>query len=215
MADDKTLRQALDLARADVNRQQPHRALNQLRAIDIQIEDSPETYPWAEAKLISAEALAALEDPGAMYEFEEAIRRISSISERDLALEMRAHEHFAKHLAEKRHTGRAREHYQLAERIAEEAELREDADRIHLCIILIDLQSGHDPRLSSFQNLKRAAAEEANTYREQLAAWVHYLDEFRHRQTGLVYARQREVASVDYFRGVLSLIRKSGHGTAD
>lgn len=150
-----------------------------------------------------------MNDDAAEREFEEALQRLSILERRELTLELRAHEHFAQFLSHKRRAPAARKHYQSAETVAIDAELREDADRVRLCIVRLDLESAHDPQLASFQNLKKAAAQDGYCHRHQLAAWIHYLDELRDGERGLVNARQRGVASVDYFRGLLSSIRNT------
>ncbi len=215
MADEERLRHTLELARAENNRQQPLLALGHLKTISSQIDDLSGTALWAEHQLSYAEALSAMNDDAAEREFQEALLRVSNLETRDLTLELRAHEHFAQFQSRKQRPSAAREHYQSAESIAVNAGLQEDADRVHLCIIRIDLESAHDPQLGSFQNLKKAAAQEGSTHQQQLAAWIHYLAEVQDRERGLLNARQRGVASVDYFLGVLSLIGNSANEIAD
>src|SRR6266568_4571233 len=141
--DEKKLRRVLELARAAVHRGQAYQALGHLNSIQSQIDDLAGTSLWAEHELIYAGALAAMTDAmtdlGAEAAFEDALKRIATLSEPDLALEMLAHEDFGKYLAEQRALRRAREHYGLAERIAESLDQPEDAARVQLCIIRMDL----------------------------------------------------------------------------
>jgi hypothetical protein len=214
MADESNLRHILDLARAEINRQQPHLALPHLKTIWPDLDDFHETPLWAEAQLTYAEALAATNDPGAEAEFNEALKRISELPEPNPGLKMRAHEHLACHLARKRASSRAREHYHFAQKLAVDSGLEEDASRVHLCTIALDLESDQGAQRASFQNLKKAAAEYGATWKEQLLAWMRYLGELQEQERGLLNARQRGVASVEYFHGVLSAIRNNAHEIA-
>ncbi len=207
MTDEESVRHFLDLARRDVLRGQPYQALGHLRTIQSQIDSLPRTSPSAEHELIYAGALAGMNDPGAEAAFEGTFQRISELLEPDPALEMRAHEDFGKYLAGKCAHLTARKHFQSAERIAVDLDWPEDAARIQMCIVRINLETAKDPRLPSFQNLKQAA-KDGFTAEEQQTAWIHYCNEIEDRERGLVAARKGDVASVDYFRGVLSAVRR-------
>jgi hypothetical protein len=206
--DEKTLRHILDLARADINRSQPFLALEHLRTIRSQIDDLSGTPLWAEYQLSYAEAVSAMNEDAAEREFEEALSRLSMLEDRDLTLELRAYEHLAQFLCRKHRPSPARKYYQLAENVAVDAGLREDADRIRLCVIRIDLETSNDPQLASFQNLKKAA-EDGYCHHHQLTAWIQYSTQVKEAERGLLNARQRGTASVDYFRGLLSSIRNN------
>ncbi len=169
MADEKMLRHILELARADVLRGQAPRALGHLRTVLSDIENLPETSIWAEYQLIYAGALAGMNDRGAEAAFEEVFTRISALQESDTELMFRAHEDFGRYLAGRHSQPLALTHYKSAERIALEAGMLEDAARVYLCIVRIDLESNRDPR----------------------------------------------VASVDYFRGALSTVRRASNEAAD
>jgi hypothetical protein len=162
---------------------------------------------WAEHELIYAGALAAMKDPDATAAFDNTFRRISELSEPNPALKMLAHGDFGKYLAEQRAFTRAREQYGLAERIAESLEQPVDVARFQMCVIRIDLEERKDPRLSAFQKLKEAA-KDGYTPVEQLEAWIHYIDAFQGYGKRLVATRKGGDGSVDYFRGVLSEIKR-------
>jgi hypothetical protein len=214
MADEKMLRHILELARGDVLRGQAPRALEYLRTILSDIDDLPETPIWAEYQLIYAGALAGMNDRGAEAAFEEALMRISVLPESDAGLLLRAHEDFGRYLAGRHSHLIALKHYKAAEGIAVEAGMLEDAARVYLCIVRIDLESSRDPRLESLQNLKKAA-KDLYTAREQQRAWVQYCQELEESGRVLVAARKGSVASVDYFRGVLSTVRRTSNEAAD
>jgi|SRR5579859_2016146 len=208
-ADETRLRHILTLARACVHRGQAYQAFGHLQSIEPEIDERTGTSLWAEHLLTYAGALGALKDSTAATEqvFSEALKRISALEEADLALEMLGHEDYGKYLAERRIFKRARNHYGLAERIAEGLDQAEDVARIQLCIIRIDLEERKDPRLGAFQRLKEAA-KDGYTHIEQREGWIHYTDTFQKYGTQLVATRKGDQASVEYFRGVLSLIRR-------
>ncbi|MGB7438580.1 MAG: hypothetical protein WBR26_04360 [Candidatus Acidiferrum sp.] len=208
MTSDERTQQVLNLARAAIHKGQAPLAIEYLKTIQSEIEDLASTSPWAEHELIYAGALAGMNDPAAETAFEETLERISHLSEPNRALEMRAHEDLGKYLAGKRSRSSARNHYQLAERIAVDLDRDEDVARIQLCIIRIDLEESRDPRIVSLQNL-RHAAKDCYTAREQHAAWMHYDDEIQSIRNRLIAARKGSEATVDYFRGVLSEIRRN------
>lgn len=204
--DEKRLRRVLDSARACVHRLEAPQGLALLHSIHLEIDDRPRTPMWVEHELIYAGALAAMKDPGAAAAFDNAFRRLSELPEPDPALEMLAHGDFGKYLAEQRAFARAREQYGLAERIAESLEQPEDVARFQMCVIRIDLAERKDPRFSAFQKLKEAARD-GYTHVEQLEAWIHYVDTFQSYGQRLL-TRMGSDGSVDYFRGVLSEIRR-------
>ncbi len=124
-------------------------------------------------------------------------------------MEIRVHEHFADYLAcFARQRSVARQHYQAARQSAVERKLLEDNARLQLRIIKIDLESDQDPRLSSFQNFKKAAAELHCTAQEQLAAWMLYWGDSEEKKRGLIATRKASLASVEYFRGLLTSVKK-------
>ena len=208
MADEKKIRHVLDLARRCVYRGQALQAFAQLESIRQEVDDLPRTSVSAEYELIYAGALGATGDPVAEYAFDDAFKRISELSEPDPALEMRAHGDFGKCLAEQRSFGRAREECRLAERIAESLDRPEDSAHFQMCVIGIELQERQDPQLRAFQNLRRAAVVDGYIDMDQRDAWFYYIDEFQRDARQMVAARKGNEASVDYFRGVLSQIRR-------
>jgi len=164
---------------------------------------------WAEYELVYAGALAGMRDRGAESAFDECFQRISSLSEPDPTLQMRAHGDFGKCLAEQQSFTRAREQYRLAEKIAESLEQSEEyLAHFQMCLIAIELQERRDPQLRALQNLRHAALIDGSTDTGQREAWFHYIDEFQQDSGQMLAARKGNEASVDYFRGVLSLIRR-------
>jgi hypothetical protein len=207
--DEKKFRRVLDMARGCVLRGQAPQALAHLDSIRLEIDDFPGTSVWAEYMLTYAGALAAMRERGAEYSFDDAFKRISQLSEPDPALETRAHGDFGKYLLEQRSFKRAREQYRLAEKIAETLDQSdEDLAHFQMCLIGIELQEKRDPQLHAFQNLRRAAAMDGYTNVDQREAWFHYIDEFQRDSRQMIAARKGNEASVDYFRGVLSPIRR-------
>jgi len=214
---EKRFRNILDLARRCVIRGQGPQALAHLESILLEIDDWVGTPVWAEYAVIYAGALAAMSAPAAMRDlgaesaFDDAFKRISELSEPDPALKMRAHGDFGKYLAEQRSFPRAREQYRLAEKIAEGLHHSEqDLAHFQMCLIGIELQEKHDPYLRHFQSLKRAAAIDGATDIHQREAWFGFIDEFQSDARPMVAARTGKASepSVDYFRGVLSQIKR-------
>jgi hypothetical protein len=207
--DEKKIRDILELARRCVLRCQAPQGLAQLESVRLEIDDWAGTSMSAEYELVYAGALGAMRDQGAEYAFEDAFKRISELSEADPALKMRAHGDFGKYLAEQRSFIRAREQYRLAEKIAETLDqAEEDLAHFQMCLIGIELQEQREPRLRAFQNLRRAALMDGCTDTDQREAWFQYIDEFQRDGRHMVAARMGNDASVDYFRGALSQIRR-------
>ncbi len=206
-ADEKILQAVLDTARGCVLRGQAHLALGHLNCIQSQIEDFVGTSLWVKHELIYAGALAGMRDPDAEAVFEETVKRLTNLSEADKPLEMLVHGDFGKYLAERRSYRHAREHYKIAERIAEYLDVAEDVAHYQMNIILLGLEEDRGPLLGAFQKLKEAA-KDGYTPVEQREAWIHYTEAFQDSGAQLVAARKRCEASVDYFRGKLSEIRR-------
>jgi hypothetical protein len=208
MADKKIVRHALDLARKCIHSGQPPQAFGHLNSIRAEMDTLIGNPLWAEDQSIYAVALAAMNDLGAEAAFREALSRIASLAESDLLLEMTTRGDFAKYLAGRCDHKRSREQYQEAEKIADKLELAEDVAHFQLCIIRIDLKEDGNPQLPAFQKL-RGTTKEGYTAVEQRDAWIHYTEEVGLIGKHLVAARKGGEASVDYFRGVLSEIRRS------
>ncbi len=207
--EENRLRHILSLARACVHRGQAYQAFGHLHSIEPEINDLPGTSLWAEYLLTYAGALGAMRDSASAAEetFKEALKRISTLADPDPALEMLGYEDFGKYLAEQRAFQRARQHYGLAERIAESLDQPEDVARFQLCVIRIDLEERRDTRLCAFQRLKEAA-KDGYTHLEQREAWIAFTDTFQDYGRRLVATRKGDEASVGYFRAVLSEARR-------
>lgn len=208
MANHDNLRYTLDLARACVHKGQAPQALEHLKSIQFEIEDLAGSPFWAEHAVIYAGALAGMNDPGAETAFEDALKRCAELPESDLALAMTAHGDYAKYLAGRRAPHRARQHYRDAEKIADALKLEECVAHFQMCAIRLDLEeTKNSRRLSDFQQLQQAS-KEGYTEIQQREAWFHYTDEIDGLGPQLVATRHSAQASVDYFRGVLSEIRR-------
>jgi len=208
MEDEEKLSRTLQLARDEIKRLNPTRAFEYLGAIEFDVCERRGTAIWAEHKLLFASALAETGNSAAKQEFDEALERIRNLPDRDLDLEMRIFEDYAKYLACFEHRrSKAREYLQAAREIALKQGLLEDSARLQLKIIKIDLEIDEDPRKECFQNLKKAAKELGASFQKQLAAWVHYCTEDKNSSLGMIAARKKGIASVGYFRGVLTLVK--------
>ncbi len=207
--DEKTLRHVLDVARGEINRQRPRLALEHLKTIHEQIDELGTGSLWAEFQVIYAEALSAMNMDAAEHEFHEALSRLSQVDPPEPILELRTEEHFADFLSRKGRVPLAREHYQSAENIAVESSLREDADRIRLSIVSMDLQDSKNPQWKSFLNLKRAAAECNSPHTRQLNVWIRYSEQLQEQiDRGLMNAREGAIASVDHFKSLLTSVER-------
>jgi hypothetical protein len=208
MADDDKLQCTLDRARTCLYKGLAPQSLEYLRDIQADLDDLYGTSLWAQHQLIYACALAAMNESGAEAAFEDTLGRVSALSEPDLALEMTAQQHYANYLAGRRATKLARQHYQRAEKIANSLGREQDVAHIQMCVIRIGLEESKNPQLVAFQRLQ-AAAKEGYTEVQQREAWIHYMDQFEEIEPQLVAARKGAEASLEYFRGVLSEIRRN------
>jgi len=202
------LLRALQLARDEIKRLNPKRAFEYLKTIEPEVDQRIGTRVWAEHKLLFASALAETGNSAAEQEYGEALERIRNLSDRDLDLEMRIYDDFARFLACFQHRrSTAREYNQSAREIALKRGLIEDSARLQLRIVKIDLEIDEDPQKDSFRNLKKAAKELGCSFQNQLAAWVHYCAEDQDAKVGMIAARNKGIASVDYFRGLLTSVK--------
>jgi hypothetical protein len=209
MADHDNLRYTLDQAKACVHEAQPHRAIEYLKSVQSEIDDLVGDPLWAEHELIYAGALAAMNQLSAEPAFEDTLKRIEGLSEPDLRLAMRAHSDYAKYLAGKgrREAKRTRHHYQQAENLADKLGREECVAHFQMCIIRIGLEESNSSQLLAFQRLQEAA-KDRSTEVQQREAWFHYTDQFEALEPHLLETRKGTEASVDYFRGVLSEIKR-------
>ena len=201
------LRYTLSLARTCVHQGQAHQALEYLNSIQLEIEDLAGTALSAEYELVYAGALAAMNEPTAEGVFEDALRHVEALAEPESALAMSAHEDYAKYLAGRHATKRARQHYQRAEKFADSLGREQCAAHYQMCVIGLDLQETKSPHLRAFQRLQEAA-KDGYTEVQQREAWIHYTEQFGEFEPQLVATRKGAEASADYFRGVLSKIKR-------
>jgi len=207
MADHDNLRYTLDLARTSIHEGHANQALEHLRCIRHEIEDLQGSSFLAEYTLLCADALAAMNDHSAEATFQEALKQIGSLSESDLGLEMRVRGDLAKYLAGRRRVRDARAHYQKAEHIAERLDRPECVAHFQMCVIRIELEQTNSSMLPAFQRLQEAA-KDGYTELQQRDAWIHYVADIEEMGSQLVAARKGDEASVGFFRGLLSKIRR-------
>jgi hypothetical protein len=198
----------LELAKAAINQQNPHLALEHLRSIEHAMEDLPETAIWAEHRLTLAEAYGALGNEAAPSFFEEALERLSKLFEDQPGLELRANEHYADFLYRfpPRRPSKAREHLVVAKRIATRIG-KEDVARVQMKIVGNDLAIDKDAELDNFQTLKRVALQRHATHQKQLAGWMLHLEKQDRAVRGLRAARGKNRACEQYFAELFDSIR--------
>lgn len=210
MADHENLRDTLHLARGCVHKGEAPQAFGHLKTVQFEIEDLPGTSFWAEYQLVYAGALAGMNDRAAEAAFEDALDRCARLSEPNPVLEMTAHEDYARYLAGIRQPafGRSRQHYREAERIAENLGREECSAHLQMCVIGLDLRESKSPHLRAFQRLQEAA-KDGYTEVQQLQAWIDYKQEIEGFGPQLVETRKGAEPSTDYFRGLLTHIRRA------
>lgn len=207
------IRRAFELARDCVKRGEAPRALAHLHSVLHEIEDRPLTPEWAEYLVIYAGILASMKDEGAETAYNDAFKRISDVPGIPFHLQLRCHDDYGKHLGEKKSPDldRAIRHSEKAREIAESLHQSEDAARLQLRVIYLDLRRRNDAILPDIQNLRKAAREDGYTAVEQLEAWIAHSTELEQKGAYIKGARNRGrgcVANVDYWRGRLSEVRR-------
>jgi hypothetical protein len=198
----------LELARKAIQELKPDLALEHLRGIRREVEDLPGTSISAEHQLLYAGALGASNAEGAQSEYESALHQVCNLHVPDIALEIRAHEDYGNYLRRfTRHRTVAREQYVLAKQLAIESNLPEDSSRLELDIVSLDLQINEDPRLATFQRIKKIALELGCTSQQQLQGWILFCGENEEQEYMLVAARKRREPSEEYLRGLLASLK--------
>jgi hypothetical protein len=208
--DEKQLRHVLELARREIIASNRANAAEYLRSIRSEVENFEGTSVWAEHQLLFAGTFAMIGDPAAETEFQEALDRVTNLRERDPSLEMRVHDDLARYLEVFAHRPSvARQHNTSAKDLAIECALKEESAKFQLRIIKTDLETDEAPRIKSFHNLKKAAKELGCSFQKQLAAWILYCGAIQEDGRGSLAARKRDdsLASVGYFRGLLTSVR--------
>lgn len=208
MASHDDLRYTLNLARACVHKGEALQALGHLKSIQFGIDGLVESSFWAEYQIIYAGTLAGMNDSGAEVAYEEALRCCAQLSVPNPSLAMTAHGDYASYLAGRRAPNRARAHYRQAEKLAETLDREECVAHFQMCVIRLDLEEAHSPHLTAFQRLQEAA-KDGYTEVQQREAWIQYMEQFQSLASQVVATRHGGQASTDYFRGLLSAIRRS------
>lgn len=220
METDETLqriRRIFELARDCVKRAEPHQAMGFLDSVYDEVEERPQTPEWAEYALIYAGALNAFASRGdstVETAYEDAVKRVYQVPSAPPMLLIRTHEDYAKYLVSQQAWRRAAHHNQKARDVAQSADYREDIPRLELRGIRIDLEQSDSPLLPDFRNLRKAGREYGHTDLEQLEAWIsHKVTLDRHSEyLGAAKGRGRgQVATVEYWRGKLSEVRRKLH----
>jgi len=201
------VRRGLELARDCVKTGETPQALAHLHSIGIEVDEMTGSPEWAEYQLIYAGCLPR-RDPDTDYAYRDALTRISQLTERHPMLEMRGHDDYGKYLAGRKIFSKATEESETARRIADELNQPDDAARLHLRVIGLDLEEQGSPLHSAFQNLRKAARDDGYTHTEEIETWIAYTSELNQIGGRLLAARKSGEASVDYFRGKLSEVRR-------
>ena len=205
------IQRAFELARDCVKRGEVHQASAHLRTVLQEIEDRPRTPEWAEYALIYAGILAAMKDDGTDTAYDDALKRISDLPVIPPQLQLRAYDDFGKYLAGGDAFEQAIRYSEQAREIAEVLHQSEDAARLQLRVICLDLRRRNDPLLPDVQNLRKASREDGYTSFEQLEAWIAHSTDLEQESEYLLGARNRgrgQIANVDYWRGKLSEWRR-------
>jgi hypothetical protein len=211
------IRRILELARDCVKRAEAHQALGYLDSIHDDVEERPQSPEWAEHTLIYAGALAALAPRGdrtAEAVYEDAVKRVYQVPSAPPMLLIRTHEDYAKYLVGHQAWSRAAHHNQKARDVAQSADYGEDIPRLELRGIRIALERNDSPILPDFRNLRKAGREYGYRDLEQLEAWISHKVTLDRHSENLGGARGRgrgQVASVEYWRGKLSEVRRKLH----
>ncbi len=204
------LRRTLDYARKEINRQNAPLALQYLDGIRHEVEELEAGPLWAEHRLLLAEAEGAKGDPVAEALFEESLERIANLSDSRGDLEMRAREHFGDYLlCFARRPSLAQPQYERAKTIAIEGRLFEESAHISLKLIRVHLEIDRDEELANYKIFRGVASRRAYTHQVQLAAWTVHGGNMGKQQVGRRFARQRTVASEEYFLELLESVRKT------
>jgi hypothetical protein len=199
----------LDQARREINRNRADLALEILRSILNEMDDRGDPIEKAQYQLLLAEAYAAQNNEAADSFFHEAKSRICLLPNRELGLEVRLFEHYAKFLIDRR-PSEAKNFYCRAESVAQEIGDKEQIARIELEKKVLDFKQNRNPELNNLRILRRVAANGNYTSREQLAAWHQHFGEIESSSKVLRFARKLESRDESYFKKLLESIRKSG-----
>lgn len=203
------IRRVLDLARAEINQQEPDLALANLRNIQLDIERFEHTPEGADFSLLIAEAYCAKREEVAATFLEEAEERIRKIASPPPDLQFRLLERCGDfHGSVSRRLSKAREYYAQAKISALALGVAELVARVELKIIRIDLHIDRDAEEENFKTLRRLGRQGNFTCDQQLAAWhIHYGNP-NGVTDGLRFARGLSKASDDYFRDLLESVRR-------
>ena len=202
------IRHILNLARAEINRQDPDLALQLLTRVRVDVEKHEGTWVWVEHRLLIAQALSAKGNDGAEQFFERVLEEIPKLEGTQAETELVANEHFGDFLVRHaRKPSKARDYYSRALEIALALGLREDAARIRLRLTRINLEVDKDLLLADFKVLKRVGKQQHYTCQEQLAAWELHTGECEEAGERLRFARESDSAKEKYFAHLLGVVR--------
>ncbi len=198
-----------DLARREINRENPNLALEYLSKVREEVDQHEGTLIWAEHRLLLAEAFAAVGNPGAEDFFRETLDSLCRLpADKRTDLELRANEHFGDFLVRAKRPSRARPHYEAARRVALAQTLSEDGARLALRLVNIDLKTDNDSEQENFKSFKRVAMEGGYTCEEQYAAWHQHVGESGAARQGLRVGRNAEHVGDGHFDWLLKSVRK-------
>lgn len=207
-SDVQKIRCALDNARREINRGRSSLAIRILQGIKNEILSHEGTLEWVEFSLVTGEAFSAMEDAMAETFFKEAEEKAAKVPNLPAVMLIRLYEHFGLFRAlVSRKLSLARPLFERAKKFAVGQHLEEEAARIELYIIRVDLQTDGDPEKENFITLKRVANDRSFTCAEQLMAWCLHLGKVAELERQARFARGLKKMSDDYFIGLLSSTR--------
>src|SRR2546421_7419181 len=147
-------RRSLELARAEVNRQHPDKAIEYVRALRFEDSEDGVGQLWLESRLVLAESYMAKGDAAAEAFFSDVFEAVQNSERIDPQFELRANEHFGDYLSSFAHClSQARPRYDRAKRIAVELRQPEDTARIQLKIERMELAVDKHPESDNFTTL--------------------------------------------------------------
>lgn len=220
------LRDILDLARREITSGNAPTGLRLLRDVKSMAAEHKGTSLWGEYKLEIAEGFAGKSvkgDDSVVGLFQEAIECIKNLPERDVRLEVRAHESFGCYLygCLKSHS-KALKQFEAGLQLAVSAGLEQRSDELRLKIIRTNLEIDSSPQLRDFITMRHVGNEGGYTARDELKAWCVYSAEAELSRAGRLYARESHgpqgqvftnKASEGYFRNLLQIAAEhSGDG---
>jgi hypothetical protein len=163
----------------------------------------------AERALDIAQDLARSNDSSADPAYEQAERL--AIRAADLELQLRTHEGFGRFLRRQRGFARARVQFRKADQTAQTLGLEEDAARLKMQIVEMEIELAGDKRKDFLKNFKKAV-QDSDSYQNRLDVWCAFIDDFN-KSGGRLAARN--FGSTGDFRSRLDYMKRGrGEGNS-